>query len=88
MRAERLAEAVRRILVTGRREGTGEQVPVERGEVTRFVPVDQIRYVEAEGDYARLHSADGSHPVRVHRSLLIATAFLEEVRVDMGRCTV
>jgi DNA-binding LytR/AlgR family response regulator len=78
---------------------------VERGGVTRFVPVSQIRYVEAEGDYARLHTADDSHLVRVpltqleqdwadagfvriHRSILIATAFVDEVRVDGGRCTV
>ena len=40
-------------------------MPVERGGVTRFVPVSQIRYVEAEGDYARLHTADDSHLVRI-----------------------
>jgi len=61
--------------------------------------------VEAEGDYARLHTADDSHLVRVplnqleqewadsgflriHRSLLIATAFVDEVHVDGGRCSV
>ena len=82
--------------------GTG---PVERGGVTRFVPISQIRYVEAEGDYARLHTADDSHLVRVpltqleqdwsgagffriHRSILIATSFVDEIRVDGGRCSV
>jgi DNA-binding LytR/AlgR family response regulator len=107
VREERLAEAVRRVLDTGR---TGnpekqEQVPVERGGVTRFVPVAQIRYVEAEGDYARLHTAGESHLVRVpltqleedwadsgfvriHRSILIATGYVDEVRVDHGRCSV
>jgi DNA-binding LytR/AlgR family response regulator len=105
VRAERLAEAVRRVLATGRSEQVEEQVPVERGGVTRFVPVSQIRYVEAEGDYARLHTAEDSHLVRVplaqleqdwadtgfvriHRSLLIATAFVDEVRVEGGRCSV
>ncbi len=80
-------------------------MPVERGGVTRFLAVSQIRYVEAEGDYARLHTAEDSHLVRVplaqleqdwadhgfvriHRSVLIATGFVDEVRVDGGRCAV
>ena len=105
VREERLAEAVRRVLAATRPEQAEEQVPVERGGVTRFVPVSEIRYVEAEGDYARLHTADDSHLVRVplsqleqdwadagflriHRSLLIATAFVDEVHVDGGRCSV
>jgi DNA-binding LytR/AlgR family response regulator len=105
VRADRLAEAVRRVLAATRTEQAEEQVPVERGGVTRFVPVSEIRYVEAEGDYARLHTADDSHLVRVpisqleqewadagflriHRSLLIATAFVDEVHVDGGRCSV
>jgi DNA-binding LytR/AlgR family response regulator len=108
VREDRLAEAVRRVLAATRGAPAPvpeEQVPVERGGVTRFVPVSQIRYVEAEGDYARLHTADDSHLVRVslsqleqdwadagfvriHRSLLIATAFVDEVRVESGRCSV
>ncbi len=108
VREARLAEAVRRVLAAGRPEAVEvaeAQVPVERGGVTRFVPVSQIRYVEADGDYARLHTADDAHLVRVpltqleddwashgfvriHRSLLIAVGWVEEVRVDAGRCTV
>ncbi len=105
VRADRLAEAVRRVLAATRTEQAEEQVPVERGGVTRFVPVSEIRYVEAEGDYARLHTADDSYLVRVpltqleqewadagfvriHRSLLIATAYVDEVHVDGGRCSV
>ena len=108
VRADRLAEAVRRVLAatpTEPDETAEDQVPVERGGVTRFLPVSQIRYVEAEGDYARLHTADDSYLVRVplsqleqdwadagflriHRSLLIATAFVDEVHVDGGRCSV
>ncbi|MFF4968255.1 LytR/AlgR family response regulator transcription factor [Streptomyces sp. NPDC001037] len=45
--------------------GPGDQVPVELGGVTRFVPVADITYVEAQGDYARLHTPHGSHLVRV-----------------------
>ena len=65
VRQERLAEAVRRVLASTRTENTEEQVPVERGGVTRFVPLSQIRYVEAEGDYARLHTTGESHLVRI-----------------------
>ena len=65
VREERLAEAVRRVLTATRTEQAEEQVPVERGGVTRFIPISHIRYVEAEGDYARLHTAEGSHLIRV-----------------------
>ena len=33
--------------------------------MTRFVQRSQVRYVEAHGDYARLHTATGSHLVRI-----------------------
>jgi DNA-binding LytR/AlgR family response regulator len=106
VREDRIAEAVRRVLAATRTEHTEEQVPVERGGVTRFLPISRIRYVEAEGDYARLHTADddsylvrvplsqlehdwaGAGFVRIHRSLLIATAYVDAVRVDGGRCSV
>ena len=42
-----------------------ETIAVELGGVTRFVNRSDVRYVEAQGDYARLHTADGSHLVRV-----------------------
>jgi DNA-binding LytR/AlgR family response regulator len=41
-----------------------EQVAVELGGVTRFISRADIRYVEAQGDYARLHTADASHLLR------------------------
>jgi len=105
VREERIAEAVRRVLGGPRADTTVDQVPVERGGVTRFVPVSEIRYVEAEGDYARLHTANESHLVRIplsqleqqwsgsgfvriHRSLLVALPYVEELRVDAGRCSV
>ncbi|MFJ6934531.1 LytR/AlgR family response regulator transcription factor [Streptomyces sp. NPDC101132] len=46
------------------------QIAVELGGVTRFVPVDDIAYAEAQGDYARLHTAAGSHLVRIPLSTL------------------
>ncbi len=67
VREERLAEAVRRIVeATGQAEARDddEQIPVELGGVTRFVSRADVLYVEAHGDYARLHTADGSHLIR------------------------
>ena len=107
VREERLAEAVRRVLdASGRSSPAGdEQIPVERGGVTRFVHRSEIRYVEAHGDYARLHTGSDSHLlrtplsaleeqwadagfVRIHRSLLVSLAHVDELHVDSGRCSV
>lgn len=107
VREDRLAEAVRRVVETTGppAEDGGDTIAVDLGRVTRFVSRSDVRYVEASGDYARLHTAGGSHLVRVplttleeqwrdagfvriHRSLLVALAHVEEVRMDGGRCTV
>lgn len=58
VRRERLAEAVRRVAeLVGERgpvvDTSTDQIPVELGGVTRFVPVADIVYAEAQGDYAR-----------------------------------
>lgn len=55
-----------------------ETIPVELGGVTRFITRSQIRYAQASGDYARLHTADASHLVR------IPLAVLEEKWADHG----
>ncbi|MFJ7625270.1 LytR/AlgR family response regulator transcription factor [Streptomyces sp. NPDC097595] len=72
VRRERLAEAVRRVAeqVQDRsapvvHDTAQDQIAVELGGVIRFIPVDDIAYAEAQGDYARLHTATGSHLVRV-----------------------
>lgn len=72
VRQERLAEAVRRVT---ERSGTPapaleEQIPVERAGVTRFLSRGDIRYVEAQGDYARLHTGDDSYLLRTPLSTL------------------
>ena len=65
VREERLAEAVRRVLEVGGSAPSGDvQISVERGGVTRFVSRSEITHVEAQGDYARLHTSDGSHLIR------------------------
>jgi DNA-binding LytR/AlgR family response regulator len=77
VRKERLAEAVRRAaerLGSAPRipvhEPDPDHIPVELGGVTRFVAVDDITHVEAQGDYARLHTDKGSHLVRIPLSTL------------------
>jgi DNA-binding LytR/AlgR family response regulator len=72
VRAARLAEAIRRVADAG--AGDSEQhvehppddevIPVELGGVTRFVKRSDIRFVEAHGDYARLHTDRDAHLVR------------------------
>ncbi|GAA4207127.1 LytTR family DNA-binding domain-containing protein [Streptosporangium oxazolinicum] len=77
VRPERLAEAIRRVFVSAElpeSEGSGradpDTIPVELGGVTRFVASTEVRYVEAQGDYARLHTAGGSHLVRISLATL------------------
>jgi DNA-binding LytR/AlgR family response regulator len=80
IRRARLDEAVRRVSATRSAEpapsATKESgqdwdvIPAEIGGVTHLVPRDSIGWVEAEGDYARLHSASGSHLVRIPLSTL------------------
>ncbi len=70
VRADRLAEAVRRVVATvdGATDSApahdDAQVAVERGGVTRFINRCDITHVEAQGDYARLHTRLESHLVR------------------------
>ncbi|ONI90301.1 DNA-binding response regulator [Saccharothrix sp. ALI-22-I] len=80
VRAERLAESVHRIVhevldskaaepaataPAEKNPDVGDEViPVELGGITRFIRLADIRYVEAHGDYARLHTATGSGLVR------------------------
>jgi DNA-binding LytR/AlgR family response regulator len=72
IRRSRLDEAVRRVLA-GRSQDDEEEddvIPAELGGITHLVPRDTIGWVEAEGDYARLHSESGPHLVRIPLSTL------------------
>ncbi|MFD7153932.1 LytR/AlgR family response regulator transcription factor [Kribbella sp. NPDC059898] len=77
VRQERLAEAVRRVVTQGApaalqtaEETDDEVIPVELAGITRFVQRSTVRYVEAQGDYARLHTGQNSHLVRIPLSTL------------------
>ena len=80
IRRDRLDEAVRRVAAGRAAEHAKpasepvaqdpDVIPAEVGGVTELVRRDTIGWVEAEGDYARLHSASGSHLVRIPLSTL------------------
>ncbi|HQR26691.1 MAG TPA: LytTR family DNA-binding domain-containing protein [Nocardioides sp.] len=74
VREDRLAEAVRRVVEGGGRPAarTDDQIAVELGGRTRFISRADIRYVEAQGDYARLHTTQGSHLLRTPLATLEA----------------
>jgi DNA-binding LytR/AlgR family response regulator len=77
VRAERLGESLRR--VAGLRTAPPPAplpasdepaIPVELAGTTRMLPRSSVRWVEAQGDYARLHTAEASHLVRVSLATL------------------
>jgi DNA-binding LytR/AlgR family response regulator len=86
VQAERLAESLRRILASrlvpasapagndaarpDAERPDDPAIPVELAGVTRLLPRSAVRWVEAQGDYARLHTAEGSHLVRVSLATL------------------
>jgi DNA-binding LytR/AlgR family response regulator len=75
VRPERLSDAIRR-LGAGRRPvpaADGEdpaRIAVDTGGRTRLVARDSIRFVEASGDYVRLHADEGTYLVRMPISTL------------------
>jgi len=86
VRADRLTEAVRRVMAArgeAAPSGTGsgpastaqpapedETIPIELGGVTTFIQRSQVLYAQAHGDYARLHTTTGSHLVRISLTTL------------------
>lgn len=78
---ERLAETLRRVIAARGRSAPraaasvrqtpdDEVIPVELAGRTRLLQRSSVRWVEAQGDYARLHTSDGSHLVRIPLSVL------------------
>lgn len=76
---ERLANTIRRI-IAARQESANpgqdqsnedEVIPVELAGTTKLIPRSSVRWVEAHGDYARLHTSEGTnHLVRIPLSQL------------------
>ncbi|PPL17796.1 LytR/AlgR family response regulator transcription factor [Microterricola pindariensis] len=74
VRSDRLVRAVSRIVDTlAGSHGGQASAPVERpemiavtlGGVTRMIDRAEVRFVQAQGDYARLHTEEASYLVRV-----------------------
>lgn len=84
IRYERLAEAVGRIAQLRRTSGSVSPaedlhvVQIDTGRRTVFVKRDEVQFVEAQGDYVRLHTTDGSHLIR------LSLSYLEEVWESAG----
>lgn len=80
LRPERLYASLSRILSSrgttvpvepaADEEGDDEVIPVELAGTTKLVQRSTVRWVEAQGDYARLHTTEGSHLVRIPLSVL------------------
>jgi len=102
VRAERLRRSIDRVVELGDAAASGddEMLPVTVGSIVRFVRRSEVRWVQAQGDYSRLHTGDGlGHLVRVpiseletrwadagflriHRSSLVRTSAVTEVRLS------
>lgn len=75
LRPERLYASLSRILSSrgttvpvepaADEEGDDEVIPVELAGTTKLVQRSTVRWVEAQGDYARLFTTEGSHLVRI-----------------------
>ena len=77
VRAARLAESLRRVAglqlspqAAANTPADEPAIPVELAGTTRMLPRSSVRWVEAQGDYARLHTGDASHLVRVSLATL------------------
>jgi DNA-binding LytR/AlgR family response regulator len=73
IREDRLRESVRRACADSDAgpATTDDSIAVELGGVTRFVSRTSVAYVEAQGDYVRLHTTDGGqHLIRTPLSTL------------------
>ncbi|WP_447911907.1 LytR/AlgR family response regulator transcription factor [Microbacterium phyllosphaerae] len=68
VRTERLRRAVDRVLELGESAASGddEVIPVTVGSAVRFVHRKNVVWAQAQGDYSRLHTEDGTgHLVRI-----------------------
>jgi DNA-binding LytR/AlgR family response regulator len=108
VRTERLHRSVSRIIEAlkaasatqagaAASEPQPEMIAVSLGGTTRMIRREEVRYVQAQGDYARLHTEEASYLVRVpmadlerqwsdafvriHRSYLVSIPHLTRVRL-------
>ncbi|WP_125611030.1 LytR/AlgR family response regulator transcription factor [Specibacter cremeus] len=68
VRTERLAVTVGRVAeLVAAPAGAApvEMITVDQGGVSRIIRLDEVRFIQAQGDYARLHTAEASYLIRV-----------------------
>lgn len=68
LRPARLTETVRRVMQLSEDDADPDRnsmITVDQGGTSRMIRLDEVRYVQAQGDYARLHTAEASYLVRV-----------------------
>ena len=82
VRGQRLHEALRRVAESSVAQPAAEpqmiRVSVLQGDSTLLLPISSIRWAQAQGDYARLHTEEGSYLLRA------SLADLEEQWGDHG----
>ncbi|HEX5569538.1 MAG TPA: LytTR family DNA-binding domain-containing protein [Streptomyces sp.] len=88
IRPERLAESVARVGTARRAGSDGHGTPeprdelavlqIDHGRRTVFVRRDDVQFVEAHGDYIRLHTAESTHLIR------LSLSYLEEIWAAAG----
>lgn len=78
VRLERLARSVGRISELRDGGDAPEMITVDLGGSTKMIRRDDVTYVQAQGDYARLHTAEASYLIRV------PLADLEQQWADAG----
>lgn len=67
VRAERLANSVSRVIdaLTIAESTPPALITVDLGGMKKMIRRDEVRYVQAQGDYARLHTEESSYLIRV-----------------------
>lgn len=69
LRTERLTRTVDRVVELVAHPATAaeetEMITVDQGGTSRLIRLDEVKFVQAQGDYARLHTAEASYLIRV-----------------------
>lgn len=68
LRTERLTRTVDRVVELVAHPSAVDDVElitVDQGGVSRIIRLDEVKFVQAQGDYARLHTAEASYLIRV-----------------------
>ncbi len=68
LRTERLTRTVDRVVELVGNPAVADEVEmitVDQGGISRIIRLDEVKFVQAQGDYARLHTAEASYLIRV-----------------------